>query len=173
MSREQLERAGGLPPRRPASPSGAARSRACPPPGSGGTPRVGRRNGRGVVVSATYEARAAGVHSAMPMGTAMRACPAATVIEPSREKYSAASRDVMAILNDVTAYVDEVSIDEAFLDVSGARRTLGSPTQVATETSRNASSIDTSNEVALTAAVFSRGRDRDDGGKDRLDDGKT
>ena len=92
---------------------------------------VGRRNGRGVVVSATYEARAAGVHSAMPMGRAIRACPQATIIEPSRGKYLAASREVMSILNDVSAQVDEVSIDEAFLDVSGARRTLGSPRDVA------------------------------------------
>ncbi|MGA9146245.1 MAG: DNA polymerase IV [Candidatus Nanopelagicales bacterium] len=144
MSREQLERAGALPPMG-SDDAGcnvlhvdmdaffAAVELRDRPELRGRPVIVGRRNGRGVVVSATYEARAAGVHSAMPMGTAMRACPAATVIEPSREKYSAASRDVMAILNDVTAYVDEVSIDEAFLDVSGARRTLGSPTQVATE----------------------------------------
>lgn len=92
---------------------------------------VGRPNGRGVVVSATYEARASGVHSAMPMGRAMRACPQAIIIEPSRGKYSTASGEVMALLNDVSSRVDEVSIDEAFLDVSGAARTLGSPATVA------------------------------------------
>lgn len=97
-----------------------------------GTPViVGRPNGRGVVVSATYEARAAGVHSAMPMGRAMRTCPQATIIEPSRGKYLSASREVMSVLHDVTAQVDEVSIDEAFLDVSGARRTLGPSLAVA------------------------------------------
>ena len=92
---------------------------------------VGRPNGRGVVVSATYEARAAGVHSAMPMGRAMRACPSATIIEPSGGKYSEASSQVMAILHEVSSRVDEVSIDEAFLEVSGARRTLGSPAAIA------------------------------------------
>ena len=91
-----------------------------------GTPViVGRPNGRGVVVSATYEARAAGVHSAMPMGRAMRACPQKRPLSnPLRGKYLSASREVMSVLHDVTAQVDEVSIDEAFLDVSGARRTL-------------------------------------------------
>ncbi len=92
---------------------------------------VGRANGRGVVVSATYEARAAGVHSAMPMGRAMRACPQATIIEPSSYKYSAASNEVMRVLNDVSARVDVVSIDEAFVEASGAERTLGSPSKVA------------------------------------------
>lgn len=97
-----------------------------------GTPViVGRPNGRGVVVSATYEARASGVHSAMPMGRAMRACPQAVIIEPSRGKYTAASAQVMALLHDVSSRVDEVSIDEAFMDVSGAVRTLGSPTTIA------------------------------------------
>ena len=92
---------------------------------------IGRSNGRGVVVSATYEARAAGVHSAMPMGRAMRSCPNAVIIEPSRGKYTEASAQVMTILNEVSAKVDAVSIDEAFLDVSGALRTFGSPAVIA------------------------------------------
>ncbi len=92
---------------------------------------VGRANGRGVVVSATYEARAAGVHSAMPMGRAVRVCPQATIIEPSRHKYAEASSEVMRVLNDVSARVDAVSIDEAFVEASGAERVLGSPSKVA------------------------------------------
>lgn len=92
---------------------------------------IGRENGRGVVTSATYEARAHGVHSAMPMGRAMRASPHAVVIEPSMGKYSGASKEVMAILRGVTPRVEQVSIDEAFLDVSGAQRLLGSPATIA------------------------------------------
>ncbi|NQU37342.1 MAG: DNA polymerase IV [Actinobacteria bacterium] len=92
---------------------------------------IGRENGRGVVTSATYEARAHGVHSAMPMGRALRASPQAVVIEPSMGKYSSASKEVMAILRRVTPRVEQVSIDEAFLDVSGAVRLLGSPTTMA------------------------------------------
>jgi DNA polymerase-4 len=92
---------------------------------------IGRENGRGVVTSATYEARAHGVHSAMPMARALRASPHAVVIEPSMGKYSAASKEVMAILCGVTPQVEQVSIDEAFLDVSGAQRLLGSPSTIA------------------------------------------
>lgn len=109
---------------------------------------IGRRNGRGVVVSATYEARAFGVHSAMPMGRALRACPNAVVIEPTRGKYSAASSDVMGVLNDVSARVDVVSIDEAFLDVAGAARTFGSPVEVATHIRRRMA-----DELALPCSV--------------------
>ncbi|MFT6564262.1 MAG: DNA polymerase-4 [Actinomycetes bacterium] len=92
---------------------------------------IGREGGRGVVTSATYEARAHGVHSAMPMGRALRASPNAIVIEPSMGKYSVASREMMEILRGVAARVEQVSIDEAFLDVAGAVRLLGSPTTIA------------------------------------------
>lgn len=92
---------------------------------------IGREGGRGVVVSATYEARAFGVYSAMPMGQAMRACPQAIVIEPSRGKYLAASAAVMAILRDESPHVDVVSVDEAFIDVASAIRRSGSATEVA------------------------------------------
>ncbi|WP_129336847.1 DNA polymerase IV [Cellulomonas endophytica] len=86
---------------------------------------------RGVVLAATYEARAFGVHSAMPMGAALRLCPQAVVVPPDHAAYTEVSRGVMALLGDVTAIVEQVSVDEAFLDVSGARRRMGPPTVIA------------------------------------------
>lgn len=86
---------------------------------------------RSVVLSATYEARAFGVHAAMPMTQARRLCPRATVVMPHHDAYRAASTRVMAILGDVTPLVEQVSIDEAFLDVSGARRRVGGPLRIA------------------------------------------
>ena len=85
---------------------------------------------RGVVLAATYEARAFGVHSAMPMAVARRLCPQAIVVPPDHSRYHEVSRAVMAILGEVTALVEQVSVDEAFLDVSGARRRLGPPTVI-------------------------------------------
>src|SRR5690606_30208518 len=82
---------------------------------------------RGVVLSATYEARRFGVHSAMSMTRALRACPGATVLPPRHGIYSDVSRAVFAIFESFTPVVEPLSLDEAFLDVSGARRTSGSP----------------------------------------------
>ena len=95
-----------------------------------GRPVIVGGDGRSVVLAATYEARAFGVHSAMPMSAARRLCPQAVVIPPQRHAYTEASRRVMEILADVTAIVEQVSVDEAYLDVSGARRRLGSPAQI-------------------------------------------
>ncbi len=95
-----------------------------------GRPVIVGGAGRSVVLAATYEARAFGVHSAMPMSAARRLCPQAVVIPPDRRAYTEASRRVMEILADVTAIVEQVSVDEAYLDVSGARRRLGTPAQV-------------------------------------------
>ncbi|MET7466859.1 DNA polymerase IV [Nonomuraea sp. NPDC005501] len=92
---------------------------------------VGSPAGRGVVLSATYEARAYGVHSAMPMSRARRMCPQATIIPPSHGKYSEVSRGVMEIFHAITPLVEPIASDEAFLDVGGARRRLGPPARIA------------------------------------------
>jgi DNA polymerase-4 len=92
---------------------------------------VGGRGGRGVVLAATYEARRFGLHSAMPMSRALRLCPSVVVIEPSHGKYLEASRGVMEIFRSITPTVEPLSVDEAFLDVSGAGRRLGSPREIA------------------------------------------
>jgi len=97
-----------------------------------GTPVIIAGGGnRGVVLSATYEARKFGVASAMPIARARRLCPQATVVAPDYARYERISRAVMAVFASVTPIVEPLSLDEAFLDVSGARRRLGSPRQIA------------------------------------------
>ena len=93
---------------------------------------VGHKGGRGVVTSATYEARRLGVRSAMPMSVAMRIAPRAHVLEPHYEKYKHFSGEIMRIFRDVTPLVEPLSIDEALLDISGALKLHGSPTTIAT-----------------------------------------
>jgi DNA polymerase-4 len=102
-------------------------------PGLAGQPVVVAGLGaRGVVLSATYEARAFGVRSAMPVTRARRLCPQAVYIQPRHALYSAVSREVMAIFRAVTPEVEPLSLDEAFLDVSGSLRRLRmTPVQVA------------------------------------------
>ncbi len=91
---------------------------------------VGGGSTRGVVLSATYEARAYGVHSAMPMMRARRLCPPAVVLPPTPAAYREASAGVMELFRSVTPVVEPIALDEAFLDVSSARRRLGRPAQI-------------------------------------------
>ena len=85
----------------------------------------GDPQGRGVVSSASYAARAFGVRSAMPMAVALHLCPHAIVRRGHYREYSRYSRQVMAILEEYTPLVEQVSIDEAFLDVTGCERLWG------------------------------------------------
>jgi DNA polymerase-4 len=109
---------------------------------------VGGRGARSVVTAATYEARRYGVNSAMPMSIALRRCPNAIVLEPHFEKYRHYSQLVMAMFHDVTPLVEPLSIDEAFLDVAGARRLLGSGWQIGTALRSRVAS-----ETGLTCSV--------------------
>jgi DNA polymerase-4 len=79
---------------------------------------------RGVVSAATYEARAFGVRSAMPIATARALCPQGIFLPGRHERYREISREVMAVLRSVTDTVEQLSVDEAFLDVRGAVRRL-------------------------------------------------
>ncbi len=82
---------------------------------------VGGTGPRAVVAAASYEARQFGVGSAMPMGEARRRCPGATVVPPDHRVYSECSREVFTVLRSFTPHVEGLSVDEAFLDISGLR----------------------------------------------------
>lgn len=92
---------------------------------------IGAPDGRSVVSSASYEARRYGVRAAMPVGQAMRLCPTAKIVTPHFDRYQAISRQVMGVFESITPRVEPLSVDEAFLDVHGARRLWGSPGQIA------------------------------------------
>lgn len=85
---------------------------------------------RSVVLSASYEARAYGVRSGMPMATARRLCPPAVVVRPDYDSYARASEGVMAVFAEVTPRVEPVSMEEAFLDITTAGRQWGSPERI-------------------------------------------
>ena len=96
-----------------------------------GLPVIVGGSHRGVVLSATYEARRFGVRSAMPMTRARRLCPRAVVLRTAPGEVEATSRAVMEIFRQVTPVVRALSVDEAFLEVAGSLRRLGSPLEVA------------------------------------------
>ena len=87
--------------------------------------------GGGVVLAASYEAKAYGIQSAMGGRQARSLCPQAVVVAPRMAAYSAASKAVFAVFSDTTPLVEGISIDEAFLDVGGLRRLSGTPTEIA------------------------------------------
>jgi DNA polymerase IV len=91
---------------------------------------VGGTGPRGVIASASYEARKYGVHSAQPTAQAMRACPQLKVVLPSHHKYGEVSAGVFAVFRSFTPLVEGLSLDEAFLDVSGLRLHYDSPVAV-------------------------------------------
>lgn len=86
---------------------------------------VGHHSPRSVVTAATYEARRYGVHAAMPMARALRLCPNAIIVSPDFERYQRLSKQVMAVLGEVSPDVEQLGIDEAFVGIAGARRLLG------------------------------------------------
>ena len=92
---------------------------------------VGGRGPRAVVSACSYEARPYGVHSAMPVGRALRLCPAAVVVPVNMRRYVAVSRELMRVLGEYTPDVQAISVDEAFLNMTGTERLLGDPEQVA------------------------------------------
>lgn len=98
---------------------------------------VGGGQKRGVVAAASYEVREFGVHSAMPMVQAMRRCPDAIVIRPRMERYSAASKKIMAVLDTYSPLVEPLSLDEAFLDMTGTEGLFGPPLEAAASIKRD------------------------------------
>lgn len=97
----------------------------------GADPKAGK--GRGVVAAASYEARAFGVHSAMPISRAYRLCPQAVYLRGNMQKYSDVSHEIMAILERYTDLVEQISIDEAFLDATGSVSLFGTGVELARE----------------------------------------
>ena len=95
----------------------------------GSDPKGGK--GRGIVATCSYEARKFGVHSAQPISQAWRMCPQGIYVQPDMPKYARASECVMRILLDFSNLVEQVSIDEAFLDVTGSRRLFGDGASIA------------------------------------------
>ena len=92
---------------------------------------VGGTSGRGVVAAANYEVRKFGVHSAMPMSTALRLCPHAVCIVPRMQRYKEISGQVFAVFHEVTPLVQGLSLDEAFLDVTASLELLGDAVSIA------------------------------------------
>lgn len=92
---------------------------------------VGGTSGRGVVAAASYEVRKYGVHSAMPMSTALRLCPHARCVAPRMGRYKEVSQQVFGVFHEVTPLVEGLSLDEAFLDVTDSRALLGDAVTIA------------------------------------------
>jgi DNA polymerase-4 len=112
----------------------------------GSDPKGGK--GRGIVATCSYEARKFGVHSAQAISQAWRMCPQGIYVQPDMDKYARASDRVMRVLLDFSDLVEQVSIDEAFLDVTGSRRLFGDGVSIARKIKDRIRS-----EQGLTASV--------------------
>ncbi len=109
---------------------------------------VGGRSRRGVVMTASYEARPSGARSAMPIGEALRRCPDAIVVPPRMSRYAEVSADVFAIFHRYTPLVQGLSLDEAFLDVTASQSLFGDGTVIARRIKD-----DIQHELSLTASA--------------------
>jgi len=109
---------------------------------------VGGLGPRGVVATANYPARRFGVHSAMPMGRARRLCPQARFIRPRMERYREKSSEVFRILRNFTPLLEGLSLDEAFLDVTGSLKLFGGPEEIGVRVKREIQQL-----TGLTASV--------------------
>ena len=109
---------------------------------------VGGKSSRGVVAAASYEARQFGIHSAMPMFQARQKCGHLRIVPPRRKRYVELSREVMKILRSFSPLVEPLSIDEAFVDISGCGRLHGPPHQIAQSVKKQIYS-----KVGLTCSV--------------------
>lgn len=109
---------------------------------------VAGHSNRSVVSAASYEARKFGIHSAMPVFQARQRCPHLIIQPGSREKYARDSRKIMAILRQFSPLVESVSIDEAFLDITGCEKLIGTPEQAAKKIK-----FEIFNQLALTCSV--------------------
>jgi DNA polymerase-4 len=108
----------------------------------------GRPQGRGVVAAASYEARAFGLHSGMPLATASRLCPQAIFIQGSFPKYRDASEKFMAILADFSPFLEPMGLDEAYLDATGFESIHGSAKQMAVKIKRRVKA-----ELGINASI--------------------
>ncbi len=104
--------------------------------------------GRGVVATCSYEARKFGIRSAMPINEAHRRCPGAVYLRPDIQRYAAESRAIMQALENISPVVEPVSIDEAFIDITGLEKLLGTAKQIARTTKQRIFEA-----VRLTASV--------------------
>jgi DNA polymerase-4 len=109
---------------------------------------IGGNSRRGVVAAASYEARRFGVHSAMPIAEAKRRCPQGIFMPGDHPKYHAVSQEIHAIFYDFTPLVEPLSLDEAFLDVTGLDWLFAHPLTIAKQIKARIS-----NELSLTASV--------------------